>query len=317
MSRLDCVGIAMSLLSKKTTAPPSSTPTSPIPVQAGCQAGQNYRPFDANHEPYAQQCNLAVEHQFSENLYGGLAYVGTKGTRLLSQVNPLNAINPTYLSTGTKLYDQFQSGQTMLDGVPVPYTGWVEQMTGCAPSVAQALLPYPQYCGNIYGQNENVGNSTYNALQIKAEKRFSHGVWMLASYTFSKTITDAESAQSGTGAWSGLTGAISPFERKRNKSLASSDVPQILSVSFTYQLPFGTGKRFLSKSSLLDRVVGGWELTSIIRYSSAQPIYFRSSNCNIPGQFAMGCIPALLPGANPFAQDKSHFDVNKPLFNAS
>jgi len=114
-----------------------------------------------------------------------------------------------------------------------------------------------------------------------------------------------------------LTGVISPFERKRNKSLASSDVPQILAVAFTYQLPFGTGKRFLSKNSLVDKVVSGWELTSIIRDSSGQPMFFRSGNCNIPGQFAMGCIPALLPGANPYAQDKSHFDVNKPLFSAA
>jgi len=167
------------------------------------------------------------------------------------------------------------------------------------------------------GQNENVGNSTYNSLQLKAEKRFSHGVWMLASYTWSKTITDAESAQSATTGWSGLTGVISPFERKRNKSLASSDVPQILAVAFTYQLPFGTGKRFLSKGSLADKVVGGWELTSIIRDSSGQPMFFRSGNCNIPGQFAMGCIPAILPAANPYAQDKTHFDVNKPLLNAA
>src|SRR5260370_33144094 len=296
MSRLDCVGIAMSLLSKKTTAPPSSTPTSPIPVQAGCQAGQNYRPFDANHEPYAQQCNLAVEHQFSENLYGGLAYVGNKGTRLLSQLNPLNAINPTYLSTGTKLYDQFQSGQTMLDGVPVPYTGWVEQMTGCAPSVAQALLPYPQYCGNIYGQNENVGNSTYHSLQAKLEKRFSKGIWMLASYTWSKTITDADSAQSASSFWSGNAGVISPFEQKRNKGLATDDVPHILAVSVTYQLPVGPGKAILNQGGVMGKLLGGWQATSIVRAASGQPLSFRSGFCNLPGQFAAVCIPRVLHG---------------------
>ena len=44
---------------------------------------------------------------------------------------------------------------TSLNGVPLPYPGWVEQMTGCAPSVAQALRPYPQYCDNLQGLNEN------------------------------------------------------------------------------------------------------------------------------------------------------------------
>ena len=82
------------------------------------------------------------------------AYVGNKGTRLLSQVNALNALNPSLLSLGNRLNDQFTPGQTTLDGVAAPYAGWAQQMTGCAPTVAQALLPFPQYCGNIYGQNE-------------------------------------------------------------------------------------------------------------------------------------------------------------------
>ena len=54
---------------------------------------------------------------------------------------------------------------TSLNGVPLPYPGWVEQMTGCAPSVAQALRPYPQYCDNLQGLNENHGDV---ALQLAA-----------------------------------------------------------------------------------------------------------------------------------------------------
>ena len=59
---------------------------------------------------------------------------------------------------GDALNDEFQPGQTSLDGVPLPYAGWVEQMTGCAPSVAQALRPFPQYCDNLQGLNENHGD---------------------------------------------------------------------------------------------------------------------------------------------------------------
>jgi outer membrane receptor protein involved in Fe transport len=205
------------------------------------QPAPNYRPFDANRLAYAQQWNVSYEHQFSEDLYGAVAYVGNKGTRLLSQINPLNALNPTLLWMGSKLFDVFTPGMTSLDGVPAPYPGWAAQMTGCAPSVAQALLPYPQYCGNIYGQNENDGNSTYNSLQAKLEKRFSNGLWSMVAYTWSKTITDAYSAQS-----SATAGAyrISPFQMKRDKSLANDDVPQVFAWSLTYSLPIGPGKRF-------------------------------------------------------------------------
>jgi len=275
-----------------------------------------YRPFDANRLPYAQQWNLTIEHQITNDFYINTAYVGNKGTRLLSTVAPLNALNPNLLSMGQQLYDEFQPGQTSLDGVPVPYPGWVDQMTGCAPTVAQALLPYPQYCSSLYGLNENAGSSTYHSFQLKAEKRFSHGMWLLGSYTISKLLTNSDNVQTGASTWGGASGVISPYERQRNKALSQDDVPQVLSLSFVYQLPFGKGQKFLNRGGVVEKLlVTGWQLTGIFRASSPPPLFFRSSNCNVPGQFAAGCIPAILPGANPWAQEKGHFDASKPLLN--
>jgi hypothetical protein len=275
------------------------------------QNAPNYRPADANRLPYAQQWNLSIERQVSANIYAGLAYVANKGTRLVSQLNPLNAINPSYLGMGSKLNDQFTPGMTTLDGVSAPYPGWAAQMTGCAPSVAQALRRFPQYCSGITGANENLGNSTYHSLQAKIEKRMARGLYAMANFTWSKDITDADSAQSTTN----QTG-ISPFQMHRNKGLASSDIPYIFNVSATYELPFGKGKRFLNSSGrLADVVLGGWNATTIYHATAGQPLNFYSGYCNIPGQFAMGCLPGVLAGANPFAQDVSNIDVNKPLFN--
>ncbi len=281
------------------------------------QGAPNYRPLDANHLPYGQQWNLSVEREITKDLSVAAAYVAAKGTRLLSQINPINVLNPSLLSMGNNLNDTFQSGQTSLDGVSIPYAGWVEQMKGCSPTVAQALLPYPQYCGNIRGQNENDGNSTYHSLQVKVEKRFSEGLFLLMAYTFSKSISDADSAQSASDTWGGAGGVISPFEMHRNKGLSTADQPHIFTLSLAYQLPFGTGKRFLNGGRLANAVVGGWELTSIVRASSGTPVYFRSSTCNVPSQFAVGCIPSFLPGKNPYAQSMSNYDPNKPLFDAS
>ncbi len=280
-----------------------------------------YREFNGGRPPYMQQYNLTVEHQYTNDFYTSTAYVANKGTRIISDVAPLNVLNPSLLSMGHQLRDEFQSGQTTLDGVPIPYSGWVEQMTQCPASVAQALLPYPQYCGNLYSLGENAGNSTYHSFQLKAEKRFSHRVWMLTSYTWSKFISSGSDIQAYSLQWTGQSGVISPFERRRNKSLDSQDVPHTLSVALVYQLPFGKGQRFLNKGgmagSVLDKVVGGWQVTSVFRAQSGIPFWFRSSQCDIPGQFAVGCIPGILPGANPFAQSKGNFDPNKPLFNKS
>ncbi|HMD85839.1 MAG TPA: carboxypeptidase regulatory-like domain-containing protein [Terriglobia bacterium] len=272
----------------------------------------NYRPFDANRLPYAQQWNLTVEHQFTPNFYVSAAYVGNKGTRLPSAVVALNALNPSLLSMGSQLFDQFAPGDTAVDGVNAPYAGWASQMRGCSPTVAQALSPYPQYCGGILGDNENAGNSTYHSFQFKAERRFSNGTSMLLSYTNEKTITSSDNTQA---AWvNANSGAISPYQRWRNKALASDDVPQTLSLALTYQLPVGKNKRFLNQGGPLNAVVGGWELTSVLRLSSGVPLQFRNGSCNLPGQFAATCLPGA--GSSPFAQTGS-FDSTKPLLNVA
>ena len=293
------------------THPPFITPSAD-----NGQGVTMYRPFDANRLPYSQQWNLTVEHQFTNNFYINAAYVGNKGTRLLSDVAPLNALNPTLLTTmGQELFDQFSPGQTTLDGVAAPYTAWAGQLT-CSPYVAQALLPYPQYCSALAGENENAGNSTYHAFQVKAEKRLSGGFWFLASYSDSKLISSTDDIQVETLA-GGAQGVISPFQRRRNKSLSTGDIPQTLSVSLVYKLPFGSGKKFINQGGVIGKLVEGWEVTSIFRASSGTPMYFRSSTCNVPSQFQAACIPGVIPGANPFAQSKGKFDPAQPLFNAA
>ncbi len=297
---------------------PQNFPRPPF-IDASADNGSgsiNYRPFDANRLPYAQQWNLTVEHQFTSNFYVNASYVGNKGTRLLSQVAPLNALDPSLLSRGQQLFDAFTPGQAALDNVSAPYANWAGE-SQCTAYVAQALLPYPQYCSSLFGQNENAGGSTYHSFQVKAENRFSHGIWLLAAYTSSKLLTNTDNVQTESLAWSGAHGVISPFERRRNKGLSVDDVPQILSLALTYELPVGRGKRFLDHAGVLNKAVGGWQISTIARFTAGTPLFFRSGTCNIPSQFAEGCLPAILPGADPWAQSKGSFDPSKPLLNVS
>ncbi len=313
-------------------------------IDPGARNGQglNYRSFDGNRLPYAQQWNLTIEHQFTPNFYISTAYVGNKGTRLPSTTAPLNALNPSLLNdpvlgsinpvTGRMhLFDPIPDDTTVVDGVSSPYPGWVGQVGGnCGAKVAQALIPYPQYCDSLQSSIENAGNSTYHSFQFKAERRFSHGTFLLASYTLGKIITSSDHPNQpvGAGVWSGAHGVISPFERQRNKGLAYNDVPQVFSLAYVYDLPFGQGKRWLgSASGPISKLVGGWEATGTFRLSSGIPFFFRNGNCNIPGQFRVGCIPALLPGAQLYVQSRGNYDPNKnldpvtgladPLFNAA
>lgn len=277
-----------------------------------------YREFNHGHLPYTQQWNLTIERQFTNDFYVNAAYVGNKGTHLISGIASPNVLNPSLLSMGNSLYDQFQPGQTVLDGVKAPYAGWVDQLTNgqCAPTVAQALLPFPQFCGLMTAGNENGGYSTFNSLQLKAEKRLSHGIWFLASYTWSKFMSSGIDQQFGAS-YDQYAGLISPYQRDRNKSLDAQDVPQTFSFTSVYVLPFGKGQRFLGGASgFLDKLVSGWQTNAIFRIQSGTPFIFRSGQCSIPSQFGMACIPSVLPGQSPFATDPSGYDPNSgPLFS--
>jgi len=289
------------------------------------QGAPTYRPTDGNRLSYAQQWNFTVERQLPLNSLLSLAYVGNKGTRLPSQINPINVLNPSLIGTyGSALTDQFAASTATLDGVSQPYAGWADQLLtygNCQPTVAQALLPYPQYCGGITGLNENLGSSIYHSFQMKLEKRYSNGLYTLFTYTHSKLLTSASGGpQSTMSTWNSSTGSIiNPYQWKRNKGLAADDVPNNLSLAFVYELPIGKGKRFLTNAGAFDRFLSGWEITSTMKYSSGTPFWFRASNCGIPGPFQAACIPAVKSGQDPFLTSLSNFDPGKgqPLFNAN
>lgn len=292
---------------------PANHPVPPNLVPTFDNGGNtpNYRPRTANRLPYTQQWNLTVEHQLTDRDYFSISYVGTKGTRLLSHLDPINVVDPRYLSMGAQLNDEFQPGDTEVDGVPLPFPNFVETMTGCAPSVAQALLPFPQYCNNISGLNENKGSSIYHAFQLKAEHRFHSGLWALLTYTNSKLITNSDNTENIFNPT-----YFSPFDVERNRSLAIEDVPQAINIASSYELPFGRGKRWLN-DGVMNVIFGNWAVNGIFRAQSGIPYQINSSFCNVPTQLVNYCSPALLPGASPFLQSQTHFDPNQPVLNVN
>ena len=283
--------------------------------------GPQYRPTYANHLSYTQQWNLTIEHKFGNSAMASVAYVGNKGTHLPSQMQPLNYLNPSLLTSmgSSQLNSVFQPGQTSLYGVNVPYSNWVQTLNSagtCKPTVAQALVQYPQYCGGLTGVNENEGTSLYQSFQLSFQKSFSGGMSLQTSYTYSRLTTDASSTTQATAGFGGIGSVINPYQGYRNYSLSPDDIPNTFSLLGTYDLPFGNGKRWLNSNHLLNEVVGGWTLASSMKFTSGMPFYFRDSTvCGVPSQFQAACIPGIT--GNPFAQSWGSVNVNQPLFNAS
>ncbi len=285
--------------------------------------GPQYRPTYGNHLSYTQQWNLTVERQIGNSAIVKVKYVGNKGTHLPSQLQPLNALNPALLSSlgSTVLNSVFAPGQTVLDGVSVPYSNWVSSLNSvgtCKPTVAQALVAFPQYCGSLTGVNENEGTSMYNSFQLSIERQFSNGFYMGANYTWAHLTTDASSTTQSTAGYGAIGGVISPYQGSRNHSLSPDDIPNTFSLMAVYDLPFGKGKHFLNNSGVVSKIAGGWNLSSTIKLTSGMPFYFRDSTvCGVPGQFDAQCIPGIIAGQPVMAQSWSGFDVNKPAFNGA
>lgn len=113
---------------------------------------------------------------------------------------------------------------------------------------------------------ESSGTGTYNALQTRVERRYSHGMTFINSYTWQKIL--------GTTVFGGdgVSGYQDPRNRKANKGPESFDVRQRWAFSVVWELPFGTGRRFLSSApKAVDAVLGGWEVSGIQSFQTGRP----------------------------------------------
>jgi hypothetical protein len=215
----------------------------------------------------SQTWNLEVQQQLDSATVATLSYMGQRGTHLRSDLLYTNDIPAKYFNLGTNLLQNINGNN---DGVPLPYAGFQG-------TVSQALRPFPQYYFiNTQSGLENVGQSTYNALFAKVERRMKGGLTLLLSYTWSKQLSNSDIINPDfSTSYAGTGGYIQdPYNLKGEKSVAGSDLPQMLVASYLYQLPFGRGKLFLTHGGLNNAVVGGWSVGVIQRYQSGQPLAF-------------------------------------------
>jgi hypothetical protein len=168
-------------------------------------------------------------------------------------------------------------GRTALNAlVPNPFYGIITDPKSrlSAPTVTENTLlrPYPQYTG-VSGSTPNIGNSIYHAGQVQFEKRFSHGLAFLGHYTFSKLIDDSSFSAGNVGWLGGVTDVQDPFNLRLERAVSAMDVTHRLVLTASYQLPFGKGKAIGSGwSKPVNMLLGGWEVNTLITFSSGFPL---------------------------------------------
>jgi hypothetical protein len=174
-------------------------------------------------------------------------------------------------------------GNKGTDVLTTTYTNLVNPQTGVA--------PYPAF-GPITWRGD-VGNSTFEALQLNARRAFQNGFLLSANYMWSHSINDGS-----IGGGESDTPQDS-FCRACDRASSDDDVRQVFDLSTVYQLPAGAGKRYLSSPGIARAILGDWTLSAIATAQTGLPVNITvtRSNGSVPGDEALSSDrPNLVPG---------------------
>jgi hypothetical protein len=211
--------------------------------------------------PYAEDWNLNVQRAFGDDWLLEVGYIGTKGTKL-----------PRFIEANPTVYDP--------NLTRVQNSNLVDQRrlhSGCTVQV-----PAPCTYSSV-GLISGVADSTYHALQGSLRKRFSHGLSMLASYTFSKTLDDASTFNITGSASQSVAGendlAQNPFNLKAEHGRSMFDARHRFVMSYQWNLPW-----FKHPENWYGHLLGNWQVNGITTLMSNTPFtVYDSSDPSLQG----------------------------------
>jgi hypothetical protein len=272
-----------------------------------------------NQTPYMQSWNFGIQHELPVNMLLEAEYVGQEGTHQFFGIGGNLDLN----HLGKEEESMTPAQLTALQApIPNPFYGIIPNSTSTT-SQLQLDYPYPQFSGFDIA-SPPWANLSYEALQLRLEKRFSNGLQFLATYVWSKSIDDSSIPGNAGGTGGGAAPKpLDPNNLKLARSVSQYNIPQVFQFSYVYQLPFGRGKHFGAKMNrVLDAIIGGWQTNGIWRFDDGQPLWVTLSSGNNPLPGYGGQAPQLVgtPKANskskwflPLAQGGGYF-ANPQVF---
>jgi hypothetical protein len=240
----------------------SCTPFDPLLVNA---KGLTFRGIQFDYiTPYSMGGNFTLQYQLTNTMSIQTAYVTTQARHLevFPGSNNVTEVLPSSLAAGDSISNHLQ---------------------------------FPDFARNMVQATTN-GNSIYNGLQVKVEKRFGEGLNVLGTYTWSKAQTDAVDLLNGNG--TNYRGpAIPGFGIEKDYGLAPSDIRNVFHLSGSYELPFGKGKRYMSDAGRLGgALAGGWSIIWNATLQGGQP---RTIPCPTGTTNGTNCNAIVVKGVSP------------------
>lgn len=180
---------------------------------------------------YMQHWNFNIQQQLNDNSVLEVAYVGSKGTKLLT-ARDINQPQPSALPPG------------------LPF------------------VPRPDPRFDDINLLESRANSNYHSLQARFQQRLSRGLASLVSYTWSKSIDDASNFFSSAG---DSNFPQNSYDVRAERGHSNFDVRHRLSVSYSYDLPFGKGREYFANAGWLSSILSGWQSFGVLTFQSGRP----------------------------------------------
>ena len=227
-----------------------------------------------------QQWNLTVQRELSQSILVEAAYVSNIGHKLGAAANVSVNMVPLVNGRGPARQDQ-------------------------------QLRPFPQF-NNVTWISPVWGDSNYQSLNLKIEKRYSNGLNFLSNFTWSKFLDNIPA----TGQAGGSASSFQHIELHRlDWSIAGSDIPKRWISSMVYELPLGKGKRFGLANPVLNAIAGGWGFSVIADLHSGPP-WGESELTNTSNTFSAAQRSNLLRNPNVLT-DRSRADKIKSYFDTA
>ncbi len=224
---------------------------------------------------YTENWNLDIQRQFPFGILAEAAYVGSHGVHLnKSGENDWNAnqLTPADLTLGSKLQQS----------VPNPFFGIIATGPESGATIARSYLvaPFPQFVAVDLSYLTG-GYEIYNAFQLKVNKRLSHGLSVLLSYTNQKQVDDYSALSNVGNFGAGIQNIYNP---DGERALSANNLSQQLVISGIYNLPFGRGQQFGSSwSRPVDTAFGGWQINAIVTEQTGYPLSISTQNTSAAG----------------------------------
>jgi hypothetical protein len=274
----------------------------PINSIVGAGPAQTYDQ-NAGRPARQYQWSIGLQREIVRNLVVEASYVANRGIWFTNNT----LVNYNYLSNSilsanglsldspadrTILNSQLGSAAAGRFQNKVPFLGFPLTST-----VAQSLRPFPQFSSGLTGLASPLGDTWYDSLQVKATKRYSHGLDLTYAFTWAKQLDN-------------FGGTPDVQNRGLSKTLATLDQPFVSGLGFNYTLPKW------GKNKALSFVVRDWTLGGFVQYASGTPIAPPAANLGPTLNtliFQNSNVQNRVPGVPLYTQDLNcHcFDPNK------